>query len=520
MGKVKSAIITAIVCLAVLAMLFFAVVSFNYGSSGKRLNSVLSSISLGSEFTGDAETVIYPEGIITAREYELYIPEGEDADADSDEYKEYKEYIDRYQPIENSDLYYDTEEISSSGLEEIKTQVQSDVKVIDSRLSEIGYSSYSVSVYNDYGIKIAVATGYSYADYANAAYLNDENSASTKLSSISSVLSVLTLDGELSLRNDQGKSDYDKYDTGVNSLVARTVDITEYFKGVGTYSSGGTYAIKIKLTSDGKDAFYDITSTIVNDEYDSQTIGFYIGGDQLLSLTIEDAMDEKTFYITVGDEASAYCYAAVLDSVVNGNVIQLEYSSEISDSLTVTAPYSSGGKYAAIAVAVATLLLYIAAFVVLTIRYKKLGSVAGLSLLIYLLVMIYIVFLLGVELTMGGILMFLVGGALLSICNVASFEDVRYFVKHGNVMRNAVKQGYRRHLGAILDVHVVLALITLVLALALSGTIASYALVLLLGTIASYALYWFTRLMWYVTSSPQKNKFAFCGFKREVVDDD
>lgn len=515
MSKVKSAIITALVCLCTVALLFFAVVSFSYGSSGKRLNSVLSSISLGSEFTGDAESVIYPEGIVTQREYELYLPE----DASSDEYAE---YVEQYQPIADSELYYDTEEISSGELEEVKTRVAADAEVIASRLSGLGYSSYTVSVYNDYGIRIAVATGYTYADYVHDDYPNDDNSASAKLSTISSVLSVVTLDGELSLRNSGGPSDYDKYETGVNSLVNRTVDINSYFKKISSYSSGGTYAIKIKLTDDGQEALTNITTTIIGDEdtYTSQTIDFYVGGDELLSLSISEVMEEKTFYITVDSEDGAVCYAAVLDSVISGDVVELEYSSEISDGITVTAPYSANGRYAAIAAAVATLVLYIAAFVVLTIRYKKLGAVSGLSLLLYLLAIIYTVFLMGVELTAAGMILILTGGALLCVCNAAAFEDVRYFVKHGNVMHNAVKQGYKRHLGAILDIHIVLALVSLVLALALSGTIATYALVTLIATITSYALYWFTRFMWYVTVSPQKNKFAFCGFKREVVDDD
>ncbi len=511
MSKVKSAIITALVCLAVLALTFFAVASFNYGSTGKRLNSVLSSISLGSEFTGDAETVIYPEGVISEAEYKLYLPE----DTSSEDYSE---YVAQYQKVGN--VYVDLDEAGFDGLDELKAQVESDAAVISSRLSKLGYSSYSVSVYDDYAIKISVATGYTYSDYVHSDYPNDENSASTQLSNISTVMSVVMLDGELSLRNAEGKSDYDKYDTGVNSLVSRTVDITEYFSKISSYSSGSNYAVKIKLSSDGKDAFYDITSTIIDSEYSSQTVGFYVGGDQLLSLTIEEAIDEKTFYISVSDEATANSYAAVLNSVINGETVELEYSSEISDSVSVTAPYSASGRYTAIAVACATLLLYIIAFVVSSIRYKKLGAVSSLSLLIYLLVMIYAVFFMGVQLTLAGIFVILVGGALLMLSNLTAFGDVRYFVKHGNVMHNAINQGYKRHLGAILDAHIVLALISLIIALALSGTIASYALVFLVATIASYALYWFTRLMWYVTSAPQKDKFAFCGFKREVVDDD
>ena len=52
------------------------------------------------------------------------------------------------------------------------------------------------------------------------------------------------------------------------------------------------------------------------------------------------------------------------------------------------------------------------------------------------------------------------------------------------------------------------------------GAAAACGLILVVGTLVSYVLYWFTRFMWYVLSSPQRNKFAFGGFKREVYGDD
>ena len=67
MGKIKSAIITAILLAAIVVLAFFATVSFPVaGSNGvKRFNSFISSIHLGSDFTGEATTVLYPEGVIS-----------------------------------------------------------------------------------------------------------------------------------------------------------------------------------------------------------------------------------------------------------------------------------------------------------------------------------------------------------------------------------------------------------------------------------------------------------------------
>ena len=54
MGKIKSAVITAIVALATLALFLFGVVSCSLPDGVHRYNSILSNIHLGSELSGDA----------------------------------------------------------------------------------------------------------------------------------------------------------------------------------------------------------------------------------------------------------------------------------------------------------------------------------------------------------------------------------------------------------------------------------------------------------------------------------
>ena len=53
-----------------------------------------------------------------------------------------------------------------------------------------------------------------------------------------------------------------------------------------------------------------------------------------------------------------------------------------------------------------------------------------------------------------------------------------------------------------------------------AGEAAACGFIFFIATIASYVLYWFTRFMWYVLSSPVKDKFKFCGIKREAYDED
>ena len=65
-----------------------------------------------------------------------------------------------------------------------------------------------------------------------------------------------------------------------------------------------------------------------------------------------------------------------------------------------------------------------------------------------------------------------------------------------------------------------LLVISIMLALICTGEAAACGMILLIGTFASYVLHWFTRFMWYVNMAPARDKYKFCGFKREVIDDD
>ena len=85
MGKIKSAVITAIVVLATLALFLFGVVSCDLSDGVHRYNSMLSNIHLGSEFSGDAFTTLLPEGVITSEEYSFTVVENDEKAAEYEE---------------------------------------------------------------------------------------------------------------------------------------------------------------------------------------------------------------------------------------------------------------------------------------------------------------------------------------------------------------------------------------------------------------------------------------------------
>lgn len=507
MGKVKSAIITTLLVAAILVLAFFALFSWQVPGSGgvDRYNSFISNIHLGSNLTGEATAVLYPEGVITSAEFERGKPAKSDDETEAEFKDRLDKYTDKYEPAGN--LYLDREIIEDK--EQLKKDVLADAKVMSKRYTEKGYSGYSVSVQDEYGVKVALPTNFTYAAYKEY----DATSRSDATGKIERSVAVLAYDGELTLRNSEvGSSVYD------NILTPISADITEYFTGFSSFSAGGNHAVRVNLTKEGREQFKIISNTVSSNAENDKTIGFYIGENQLLSLDISEsgAIDSGSFYIQA-EEAYAQDYAIVLDSVIGGNTVKLNYNSAQSEVSYQSSPL---GGLSALLLGIAVLIIILAAIIYSLVRYKKLGIVNMLMILVFALAIIIALMLIEIQLTIAGAITAVLGLALLCGSNFALFEAVRTQTKTGKTIQASVKAGYKSVFTAILDLHVVLLIASLILTLVGVGELAACGLIFFISTVASYLLYWFTRFMWYVLSSPVKNKFAFCGFAREELSDD
>lgn len=499
MGKIKSAIITTILVAAIVVLTLFAVVSCTVpGSNGvKRYNSFISSIHLGSDLTGEAYTVLYPDGVITASDYSFGVPDDADKRA---------EYESKYESHGN--LYIEKDLIEEhDGIDGLKAKIQADAAVLSKRFDQKGYSSYSVSVQDGYTIKVAVPTNFTYAAYKQY----DTTARSNETSKINQTITALAYSGELSLRNSEvGNASYD------NILTPFQADISSYFKTIKKYSAGGNHAVRVNLTKSGRELFKNATNKIVNAS-DDKAIGFYVGDNQLLSLTVSSVISDKSFYITVNNAETAQDYAIILNSVAHGETLAIDYD---YDSVQIVYATAALGEYAALYLGGALLAALLAVIIYSIVRYKKLGIVSAIIAVMFALTITVALLLIGIQLTLAGAFTIILGLALTCGSNFALFEQVRKETKKGKTMQASVKSGYRRMLAGILDLHIILIAVSIILSLVCVGELASCGLIFLISSIASYVLYWFTRFMWYVISSPVRDKFKFCGFTREVPNDD
>lgn len=511
MSKVKSAIITAIVVIAIIVAAVFGVASFNIGVA-QRYNSIAANISLGSEFTGYAYTTIYPEGVISQSEYNAL---------DDEEKSSYESVGGVYVCIDDSD-YDDIQSLSEA--------VANDAAILSARFSARGLSDYTVTVRDEVTIYVGVPTAYTYASYSG----NDSTSRATSLSTAANTLSYILADGELTLRTadssitneDEEELDMTRFSDEYTDLdilgdgsatyrfVSVNEDASEYFSSVTAYSFGGNYILSFHLTSYGRERMRYISSLAAYS--DSQVIYLCVGDTQVLSITCTSTIDSNTMQFSISDLSTAKDAASVLDSVINGGALSVTYK-DIDSVLSSTA---TGGDNAALMAFVACIVVLVAMCAAAVIKYKKLGGVLSMSFVILALTMLYALYILGIQVTFEVLAVCVGILILLAVANLIVLNEVRAQCKTGKTMQASVKAGYKRTLWTVLDIHIIILVAAILMAAVATGTVAACGLILVVGSIASYVLYWFTRFMWYVLSSPQRNKFAFGGFKREVYGDD
>lgn len=495
MGKVKSSIITAIYVVAIAVLAFFATISFNViGTNGvKAYNSFMTNIHLGSDFTGEAYALLYPEGVISSENYNLVVN-----DAASDEKAEYEEKYEKH-----GGVYVEKDKLG----DELIKSVKDDANVIKSRLGDKGYSSFTVSVEDGLVIKITLPTNYTYYAYRNEGSIGlDGGSRSESLQILAHAVQTLTYDGEMSLRDESSGI----YKVGTDKFA-------DYFTGIDHFSMGGTHAVRFNLTKDG----YDKLNAVINGE-ESGSAKIYVG-EHDTGMTINYGADNALTSrspLFQAEESTAADTSILLESVRRGNVVKNVYNDDGINSTSLVQLTPTFGEYAAIYLAVIMLLVIVAAVVYSIIKYKKLGLVCTLTILSYALAMIIIPMLTGLQITVAGALAIVLGLILLVFSNYLSFEAIRKETALGRTIQAAVKTGYKKVLFTVLDLHVVSLIASIALALIGAGELATCGALLFAATLASYALYWVTRFMWYVISSPVKDKFKFCGYAREAIDDE
>lgn len=531
MSKVKSAIITTLLVLAIAVAAFFAVISFPVENNIKRLNSIASSIHLGADLSGYAYATVYPEGVITAEEYANINAEKYDGNADK---KDDAEAVDKkkdYAPV--GGYFYDKTKYED--LDKLKADVASDAASLNARFGKKGYSSYSVAVEDGVAIRISVPTNYTYAAYKGY----DTNAQNSDLSVANFVLSSLTAYGELTLRTTDtsitlsNDTAYDTVKRGSDDWVeisktsegSKTYSLADkykykdeteadYFKSVTSSTVGGVSRITFNFTDLGRTRFKEITTRAASSS--SKKIYFFVGDRSLVEFECENAINEKSLTLQSTNAEFVENSAITLNSAVNGGNLKLIYQ----DYKTALTTEAAGGENAALLTFIAAMVVLVGLCTLMIVKYKRLGAVVSLIAVAFALVIIYALYLLNIQVTFAVMITATLLTGLFMLGNVIVFAETKRMTESGRTMQASVKDAYKNVLWSVTDMHIVLVVVAILLATVGVGEVAACGLISLVGVVASYVLYWFTRFMWYVLSSPVKDKFRFAGLKRVVYEDD
>lgn len=260
-----------------------------------------------------------------------------------------------------------------------------------------------------------------------------------------------------------------------------------------TYQNN-VYGVALKFTEKGTEKFATATGNIANGSAGYSTISIIVDGNTVSTASVSEAITGGTAvisrqgsYDSQGNYIAPFTYEEANElamRIASGafNVKLKTYSSgEVSATLGDSAMNQAlvaGG------IGLGIVMLF------MIIVYRKLGLVADIALIIYILLyMIALAILPFMQLTLPGI-----AGIILSIgmavdANIIIFERMRdeYASNPGKSLENTIfPQGFKKSYAAIIDGNVTTVLGAIVLWIAGTGAIVGFAMTLLVGVVLSF----------------------------------
>ncbi len=281
-----------------------------------------------------------------------------------------------------------------------------------------------------------------------------------------------------------------------------------------TYDESGNYAVGLKFNSAGTKAFADATADLVG-----KTIYVYANNEFYTQVNVQSAITNGQCIIS---RSGGYQYQDAYDFVtqIQSGTFAVNL---VKDEIRLISPTLGEGAITSslIAAAVGTAIV----FIFMAIVYRMMGVMADIALVIYILLLLWFCAVLPwVQLTLPGI-----AGIVLSIGmavdgNVVIFERIKDEYKHtSKPIGTAVKTGFKRSLGAIIDGNVTTLIGAVVLWLVGSASIVGFAVTLFIGIILSmFTSLLITRLLMAIMLSFNSSNEKLYALKRgaDVVEDD
>lgn len=260
--------------------------------------------------------------------------------------------------------------------------------------------------------------------------------------------------------------------TAENLIVGRDHLETAYV----TTDENGSYAVGLKFNEAGTAKFAQVTADYLN-----KSTYIFINGEYYTTVTVNSTITNGSAIIT---NQGGYTYDAAKDFATrlqSGTFgVELEQTEVRNISPTL-------GENSIQVALIAGLIGVVLIFIFMACMYRFLGLAADVALCIYIVLLLWFCSVLPwVQLTLPGI-----AGILLSIGmavdgNIVIFERIRDEYRNtAKPIQTAVKTGFKRSLGAIIDGNVTTIIGAVVLWIVGSASIQGFAVTLFIGIILS-----------------------------------
>jgi protein-export SecD/SecF family membrane protein len=262
----------------------------------------------------------------------------------------------------------------------------------------------------------------------------------------------------------------------------------------------GAYAVSLSFNREGREAFARATADNVG-----KRLSIFINDELVISPNVQGAITDGNAIIT-----GNYTFEQANDLAVKISAGTFDVILTVDEARTISATLGADALRFGI---IAGIVGLIAIIIIMFVAYRGMGLAASLALLIYVVLLIYLIALFGIQLSLPGIAGIILSIGMATDANVIIFErikDERW--NTGKSIRSSVKFGFKRAISTIFDANITTIMGALVMFLLGSTAIQSFALTLLVGIILSmFTAILVTRLLVYISLSFNDESAAWYG---------
>ena len=280
-------------------------------------------------------------------------------------------------------------------------------------------------------------------------------------------------------------------------------DVTDVF--VSYNNEKDSYGVTLKFTSEGSDKFANLTELASKKE--NKEIYIYLGevaGDPWNTVTCEEKITGGSTFIS-GESMADYDGAKEYDLGIMSGTFNVKLTLIENSVISATL-----GKEALRLGIIAGAVAFILILAVMWWRYGDLGLLANLSLLVYMILMMFFLQAIPfIQLTLPGIAGIILSLGMAVDGNVIIFERIREEYASSKKIPLATKAGFKKAFWPIFDSNITTIVTSLILYFLGTAAIKGFAITLLLGILLSM----FTSLVvtrffvkWYLPLNSTKAK--------------